>query len=261
MSNKDDIRAIDDYVRNRSRPAAGAPQGVIDKWSNLTTKWSSWYPGVSGSWYVSDSDLANAKAIRSALMQNQNPDAWEWVQKTAADQPNRPAHRDRPGPIGKQSRPWERTKPMKTKAQVKELQIRLNAMGWKPPLKADGIYGAKTKAAEAAMLGKPAAVQTQEAASAASKSIAAAQQPRPKGPPKAKPKDEPVAIPPPGYAASTGAAITGVLDRVGGLKTVAGAALGGVGGFFLGGPAGAAAGFLSGGFLGSQFGGDEGEEC
>lgn len=108
MSNKEDLAAIDNYVRNRSAPAPGAPPAVIAKWQQLVAQWKSWHPKVASSWYVSDADLANAKAVRNALMKNQNPDAWQYVQETAADKPDRKKWIDRPKAPKPTKKPWEK---------------------------------------------------------------------------------------------------------------------------------------------------------
>lgn len=150
MSNKEDLQAINGYVTTRSAPAAGAPADVIKKWQAHVAQWNRWYPGVIGSWYVSDADLANGKAIRDALMKNQNPDAWQWVKESSdpkkawADKPNAPV-------AGK--KPWEQkgltySDKLKSKADVVALQKRINAAGYKPALKVDGKYGKGTQAGE-----------------------------------------------------------------------------------------------------------------
>lgn len=153
MSNKDDLQAINDYVKNRSAPAAGAPDAVVRKWEALKSQWDRWYPGVISSFYVSDSDLSHGKAIRNALMQNQNPDAWQWAKEVAADQPGRKAYADRPDAPVSGKKPWERkgltySGKLKSAADVKALQQRINAAGYQPPLKVDGKYGKATQAGE-----------------------------------------------------------------------------------------------------------------
>lgn len=75
-SNRDELDAMNSYVQNRSAPAPGAPGEVIRKWELYKRQWDDWYRKVTSSWYVSDSDLANARSIRNALMQNQNSSTW-----------------------------------------------------------------------------------------------------------------------------------------------------------------------------------------
>lgn len=155
MASMSDIDAINDYVMNRSQPAAGAPLEVMDKWSSGVQQWKGFYSKMKAAWYISDSDLATAKAIRNKLMQNQNPDSWQYVQETAADiaANKMKSHAEKPDAPGEKAKPWVAegltySGKYKTPAQVSALQKEINAAGYKPPLKVDGKYGPATQAGE-----------------------------------------------------------------------------------------------------------------
>lgn len=254
MSNKDDLQAINTYVKTRSAPPAGAPAPVVRKWESLKAQWDRWYPGVISSWYVSDSDLAHGKSIRNALMQNQNPDAWQWAKETAADQPNRKSFADRPDAPVSDKAPWKRkgltySGKLKSTADVKALQMRINAAGYKPPLKVDGKYGKGTQAGERWMNAqKPLEGQTPQPNIPAEKVDPAAQavamlggpKPKPPAPPEPKAADLLPAKPP--------LSLFGVPI---GVKSVLTTVVGTGAGWFAGGPVGAAIGIPV-GFLGSK---------
>lgn len=231
MSNKDDLQAIGDYVMNRSRPAPGAPASVFSKWNSYRTQWMKWYPGVTSSWYVSDADVARGRSIRNALMQNQDPDTWQYVQETAADKPGRKPHDQRPDAPVAGKKPWERkgltySGKYKTRAAVEDLQRRINAAGYQPPLKVDGKYGKGTQAGEAWL-------SLQSAAKQAAQQIAAETKPAtPPKPATPKPQAEPAAAPPKknGKEKVAGLSILGIPVNV---RTVAGAVAGAVGGFMV----------------------------
>ncbi len=255
MSNKDDLQAINSYVKTRSAPPAGAPDAVVRKWEALKRQWESWYPGVIGSWYVSDSDLSHAKSIRNALMQNQNPDAWQWAKESAADQPNRKAFADRPDAPKLSKTPWKRegltySGKLKSTADVKALQTRINAAGYKPPLKVDGKYGKGTQAGERWLNAqkpldgeKPVVPNVQEKADPAAQAVAmlgAKPKPAP-DPPSPKPATEsPLAKPP--------LSLFGIPI---GVKSALTTVVGTGAGWLAGGPVGAAIGIPV-GFLGSK---------
>jgi len=244
MSNKDDLKAIDTYVRLRSAPAPGAPAKVVNEWQRLRAKWISWYPGVISSWYVSDSDLAHGKAIRDALMRNQNPDAWEYVQETAADKPDRKEYTTRPEAPKPTSKPWEKKGLERSPAAVRALQERINAAGYSPPLKVDGKYGSATKAAEVWLANKK-MVDAEDSAAKVAVAQIKADAGLPKGPPPTlKPKDEPKVT-----EALTSPPVRTILGYRVDPRTVAGAAIGAVGGFLAGGPVGAVLGAPA-GFVG-----------
>lgn len=105
---RSDLDAINNYVEGRSEPAAGAPVEITDRWKELRNMWRKFYLKTTSSLYVSDADLAKAKNIRNMLMYNQNPDAWKYVQETAADKPDRKPYHERPEAPGKQKKPWEK---------------------------------------------------------------------------------------------------------------------------------------------------------
>jgi hypothetical protein len=151
MSAREDLNAINDYVQNRSAPAPGAPPSVVAKWQQLVSQWNTFYNNTISSWYISDSDVAKAKSIRNALMQNQNPDAWEYAQETAADKPGRKIWAHRPDAPAPSTTPWVKKGlmyPGRSPAEVMELQQRINAAGYMPPLKVDGKYGPATRKGE-----------------------------------------------------------------------------------------------------------------
>lgn len=239
MSNKEDLQAMNNYVRDRSAPAAGAPKTIVDEWDRLRAKWNNWYPGIMSGWYVGDSDLAHGKAIRDALSRNQNPDAWEYVQRTAADKPDRLPYQDRPDAPGPQTKPWVGVGLKKSSTQVKALQEAVNAAGYKPALKVDGKYGPGTKAGEKWLALRGAAVKTEAVAKAAVAQVRSGLGLPKKTLPKEEKKVEAVPLPP----------ATTILGIPINPKTVAGGVVGAVGGFLTGGPIGAAIGIPA-GFLG-----------
>lgn len=106
--NKENLEAYNIYAITRSQPAPGAPADVMKRWAELRNQWTAFYNKVSGSFYVSNDDIEIARSIKNNLQQNQNPDAWQYVQETAADKPDRKAYKDRPDAPGKQAKPWEK---------------------------------------------------------------------------------------------------------------------------------------------------------
>lgn len=247
VSNRDDLQAINSYVMNRSAPAAGAPAAVVSKWQALQNQWKSWYPGIMSSFYVSDSDLASGKSRRNALMQNQDPDAWAWAQESAADKPGRKAYSQRADAPVSGKEPWKKkgltySGKYKTAADVKELQKRINAAGYAPPLKVDGKYGPGTQAGERWLSLQ--GVKADRAADVAQKDIAAIQKGKPPPSKKAPVAPAEPAGPPP---AAAGLSLFGIPINV---ASVLGAAAGVAGGFLAGGPVGAAIGTPV-GFLGA----------
>lgn len=248
VSNRDDLAAMNSYVTSRSRPAAGAPPEIIKKWEALVAQWKNFYGKTMGSWYVSDSDLATGKSIRNALMQNQNPDAWKYVQETAADKPGRKPFSQRPDAPKPTKDPWKAkgltySGKYRTGEDVKALQRNINAAGYKPPLKVDGKYGPSTQAGERWLSLQSA--QTDKAAKEAAQQIAQQQKPQAQQKPKISPAEaaqqsvEPAKVAP---------SLFGIPLNV---KTIAGAAVGAVGGLVSGGMVGAALGTPL-GFLGGS---------
>jgi hypothetical protein len=238
MSNKEDLQAINGYVVSRSQPAPGAPEQVMSRWRALVSKWKGWYPGVMSSWYVSDSDLANGKAIRDALMRNQNPDAWQWVQETAADKPDRKPYAERPKAPKPTDKPWEAKGLTYGYSYTLKLQKEINAAGYQPPLKIDGDYGPKTKAGHEWLKAKKAGKKVDKTAQKAADQIKVSQ-----GLPASKPKSEPVAPAPDEEVVAPPQMFLGVPVN---MKTVLGAAAGAVAGFAGAGPIGAVLGIPAG---------------
>lgn len=254
MSNKQDLQAINDYVKTRSAPAPGAPGEVVRKWEALKSQWDRWYPGVVASWYVSDDDVKHAKAIRNALMQNQNPDAWQWAQEGAADQPDKrkPWSERGDAPVSGK-KPWERkgltySGKLKTSEHVKELQRQINAAGYQPPLKVDGKYGEGTKKGERWMNAQKPLGEGQQNVPAkkpdpAAQAVAMLGGPKPKpavpatGPVPGKPTEKPVTPEP--YR---------LLGVPVGIKSVVAAVAGTGAGWLAGGPIGAVVGIPVGWF-------------
>jgi hypothetical protein len=246
VSNRDDLSAINSYVTSRSQPAAGAPPEIIKKWEALVAQWKNFYSKTMASWYVSDADLATGKSIRNALMQNQNPDAWKYVQETAADKPGRKPHAQRPDAPKASKDPWKAkgltySGKYRSGEDVKVLQRKINAAGYTPPLKVDGKYGPGTQAGERWLSLQGG--QTEKAAKEAAKEIARQSSGAPK--PKVKPATaEPAdtTTPP-----KPGLSLLGIPVN---LNSMLGAAAGLAGGLASGGPIGAAIGTPL-GFLGA----------
>lgn len=135
MSNRDDLQSMNSYVQNRSQPAAGAPASVMQRWQTYKAQWDSWFPGVMSSWYVSDGDLAHGRRLRDSMMWNQNPANWKTSPGSVASTPAKSTKKMEKGLVSPK---------YQSKDSIKALQLKINAAGYKPPLKLDGKWGKAT---------------------------------------------------------------------------------------------------------------------
>lgn len=240
MSNKSDLLSINSYVTGRSAPAAGAPADVVRRWEALKSQWDNWFPGVASSWYVSDSDLAHAKSIRNSMMWNSDPRNWkdvpgghaEDIAVAMASGPDKPGMKK--GLVPSQ---------YMSKEGIMELQRRINAAGYQPPLKVDGKYGKGTQAGErwlkARGSGSPNIPAKKPDPAAQAVAMLGGPKPKPSAamPPTAKTPEKPAAPEP--YR---------LLGVPVGVKSVVAAVAGTGAGWLAGGPVGAAIGIPVGWF-------------
>jgi hypothetical protein len=93
MSNKEDLQAIDNYIRSRSFPTENndpteLPLTVrMGRWNELLTKWNPWHYKVSNSFFISDQDILTAKTKRNDFMYNKNAKAKTKVDAQSKDAP------------------------------------------------------------------------------------------------------------------------------------------------------------------------------
>lgn len=243
MSNKSDLESMNSYVENRSAPAAGAPASVVSRWEAYRSQWRAWYPGVVGSWYVSDSDLKHAKLLRNSMMWNQNPANWNVDPGGVAS-----SDTDKP----KMKKGLVPSKHL-SKQGIADLQKRINAAGYTPPLKVDGKYGKATKAGELWLRSRESESPNVPAKrpDPAEQAVAMLGGPRPKPRPSAAPSPAtPSATPAkaPAKSEAVAAAPYSVLGVPVGIKSVVAAVAGTGAGWLAGGPVGAAIGIPVGWF-------------
>ena len=243
MSNKSDLLSINSYVSGRSAPPPGAPADVVRRWEALKTQWDNWFPGVASSWYVSDSDLAHAKSIRNSMMWNNDPKNWKDVSGGHAED-IATAMRDEPKKKGVPSL-QKGLVPSRymSKEGIKDLQRRINAAGYRPPLVVDGKYGKGTQAGERWLKARESGQNIP-----ATKPDPAAQAVAMLGGPKPKPAEP--AAPAPGKPTEKPAAPEPyrLLGVPVGIKSVVAAVAGTGAGWLAGGPVGAAIGIPVGWF-------------
>jgi hypothetical protein len=193
---------------------------------------------VVSSWYVSDSDLAHGKAIRNSLMWNQNPKNWKDVSGGHAEDIASAMldERSRKGPSMRKGLVPSHAM---SKEGIADLQRRINAAGYSPPLTVDGKYGKRTQAGEAWL--RAGGYAAKEAAKQiAEKPVA--------GKPAAVPSAKEAQKAAEAATASLGPSLLGVpINLKSALSTAAGAAAG----WFAGGPVGTVVGIPL-GFLGSK---------
>lgn len=283
MSNSDDLKAINTWVQNSSKPASTADASAISKWQSLKASWDSWYPGVISSWYVSDNDLANGRAKRDALQKNKDLASYVYVQQTVAagSAGDSPAAKTGTGTSAAKVNQYWTTHPSAAAGSLAKgsknedviaLQLLLisagclKSLGIDPKTKrdknADGKFGTDTENAVKCWQKKHGLAQTgvwgaNEAL--ASTAVAATQtiaEPTASPPVAVNPKP-PVSKPPykppqkPSTPATTVASISKPNESL--LYTIGAGIAGAAAGFFAGGPAGAAIGAVVGGIGGNEY--------
>jgi len=93
MSNKEDLQAIDNYIRSRSFPTENndpteLPLTVrMGRWNDLILKWNPWQYKVANSFYISDQDILTAKSKRNDFMYNKNAKVKASVDAQSKDAP------------------------------------------------------------------------------------------------------------------------------------------------------------------------------
>lgn len=89
--NRDDLDAIHEFVQSTTRKVEDArskrkfDERKYREWQRLRDDWQTFYAKTTGSWYVSDQDIAYGRKKRDEINRLLSPEAFKFVQATAKD--------------------------------------------------------------------------------------------------------------------------------------------------------------------------------